>query len=416
MWAEPPPPPAHVATERDVTNEIESIRRDLLDLRSTRDRAHIDEIRRLEIERAVEGMIADSQVRSFRSGRPWNEIASEDGEFTLDLDFYMQSSWSFNRASGEETQRGFQIDTVRITFQGTIIDPTWSYQTRLTYSAGTPGTIQFGIIQKDLGNGVFIQTGLLEPSFSLEQSIDNNQQLGVYLSFTAGQWDCQSIPGVAAGWSSDDVRGWASITDAWGGQQNSFYPNQRLVFITRGEWKPFGDWNDLYDFNPYPDSTVPGMLLGVGAAQGWGSAAIGTPDEYSGVDTRLTADLSLQGPGLGGMATISWQSNVPLDPLDGGGDRLAVVSQVGWFLDPKIEFYARGEWGRTSNVDVESNDLGVMTLGFSWMPRSNRMIKFSAEFMQTWGNASYWAIDGDPGIRQVDEPQSIVRAQLQLSF
>ena len=44
------------------------------------------------------------------------------------------------------------------------------------------------------------------------------------------------------------------------------------------------------------------------------------------------------------------------------------------------------------------------------------MIKVSAEFMQVLGDARYWEIDGDPGIRQVETPQSIVRAQLQLSF
>jgi len=416
MWTEPPPPPAYIAPEPDISGEIESIRQDLAEIRDERNRIHIDELRRMEIERIVTDMIVDSQERSFGSGRPWNEIASEDGSFTMEIGMYTQSSWSINQTRGEAAERGFQVDTVRITFEGTIIDPTWSYQTRLTYSPDSTGYMQFAFVQKDLGNGAFVQMGLLEPSFSLEESIDNNQQLGVYLSFTAGQWDAQSIPGVTLGWSSDDLRGWASITDAWGGEQNSFFPNRRQVIIARGEWKPFGDWNDLYDFNPYPETVVPGMLVGIGAAQGWGSAAIGTPSEYTGPDTRLTADLSLQRPGLGGMATISWQSNVPLDPLDGGGDRLAVVSQVGWFLDPKFELYARGEWGRTTNVEVEAGDLGVMTLGFSWMPLSNRQIKFSAEFMQIWGDARYWSIDGDPGIRQIDEPQSIVRAQLQLSF
>lgn len=416
MWTEPPPPPAHTAPEPDISKEIDSIRRDLAEIRGERDRAWIDETRRMEIERVVADMIADSDDRSFGSGRPWYEIASPDGSFTMGIDFYMQSTWAFNRTLDQTTEKGFEIETVRLTFQGTIIDPTWSYQTRLTYLSDTPGFMQFAIIQKDLGDGAFVQMGLLEPLFTLEEAIDNNQQLGVYLSFLAGQWDCQSIPGVSLGWSSDDLRGWVSLTDAWGGEQNTFYRNQRQVIIARGEWKPYGDWNDLYDFNAYPESTIPGMLVGFGASHGWGTTAIGTPEEYTGADTRLTADVSLQRPGLGGMATISWQSNVPLEPLDGGGDRLAVVSQMGWFVDPQIVLYARGEWGRAMNIDVEPNELALMTCGFSWMPRSNRQIKFSAEFVQTWGDARYWAIDGDPGIRQVDERQSIVRAQLQLSF
>ena len=416
MWTEPPPPPAYIAPDPDIPGEIDSIRRDLAMIREERNRLHIDELRRVEIERMVTDVISDSRDRSFGSGRPWNEIASEDGSFTMNFGMYTHSSWTSNRTLGDPVERGFQIDTVRLTFQGTIIDPTWSYQTRLTYLSQGFGFMQFGFLQKTLGDGFFVQAGLLEPLFSLEEAIDNNQQLGVYLSFTAGQWDAQSLPGVSMGWAADDLRGWASLTDAWGGEQNSFVGNQRQGIIARGEWKPFGDWNDLYDFNPYPQSTVPGMLVGIGVAQGWGATNIGTPQEYSGPDTRLTADLSLQRPGLGGMATISWQSDVPLNPLDGGGDRLAVVSQIAWFIDPKIELYARGEWGRTTNVGVDVTDLGVMTVGFSWMPLSNQQIKFSAEFVRTWGDARYWDIDGDPGIRQVDQPQSIVRAQFQLSF
>ena len=364
----------------------------------------------------VADVVADSDERTFGSGRPWYGIASDDGSFTLDFDFYTQTSWSYNRATGLATERGFQVDTARLTFKGTVVDPTWSYQIRLLFEPESPGIMQFAIIQKELGDGVFLQTGLLQPAFALEQAISDNQVLGVGLSYTVGQWDTQSIPGVTLGWSSDDLRGWASLVDAWGGEQNSFDPNRRLCIIARGEWKPFGDWNDLYDFNPYPDSTVPGMLVGFGAAHGWGSAEIGTPDAYGGADTRLTADLSLQRPGLGGIATISWQSDVPLEPLDGGGDRLAVVSQVGWFIDPRLEIYARGEWGRAMNIGVEADDMALTTIGFSWMPRSNRQIKFSAEVMRIWGDARYWAIDGDSGIRQIDEPQSIIRAQIQLSF
>jgi hypothetical protein len=114
------------------------------------------------------------------------------------------------------------------------------------------------------------------------------------------------------------------------------------------------------------------------------------------------------------MVTISWQSDVPGSPLEGGGERLAIVSQVGWFLNPKFELYGRGEWGRPLGVDAD--DLASFTFGASWMPRSNRQVKFSVEYMRMWGDSRYWALDGDSGIRLIDDPQSIVRAQLQVSF
>ena len=413
MWSDPPPPPAFIATEPDITAEIEVIRAEIEGIRHARHQASIDELRREEISRIVTATIEESVGRRFENGRPWNGISSDDGSFTLDFDFYTQSSWCLNQAPDEVTEKGFQVDSVRLTFSGTIIDPTWSYQTRLLFLPGSSGQLQFGLIQKDLGDGFSIRAGFMDPAMTLEESIDNNQQLGVCLSFTAGQWDAESVPGVNLTWTSDSLRGWVDCTNAWGGNNDGFSRNQRQLIIARGEWKPFGDWDDLYDFNPYPESTEPGMLVGFGAAQSWGATAIGTPDEYSGSDQRLSADLSLQRPGIGGMASISWQSNVPGAPIDGGGDRLAVVSQCGWFIDPTIEVYGRGEWGRT--IDVEADDLVVTTIGASWMPRSNRMIKFSLEFMRMWGDARYWKIDGDPGIRTIDQPQSIVRAQLQLS-
>lgn len=414
MWSEPPPPPACIALDPDIATEIALVRREIDDLRRSRRETAIDELRREEISRIVTDTLADSSRRRFEKGGPWNGISSDDGSFTLEFDFYTQSSWSLNQAPGETTKRGFQVDCARLTFAGTIIDPTWSYQTRLLFLPDSPGQLQFGYVQKDLGDGFSIQAGLLDPPMTLEESIDNNQQLGVYLSFTAGQWDAESIPGVNLTWTSDDLRGWVTYADAWGGNQDGWVGNQRQTIIARGEWKPLGDWDDLYDFNPYPDSTIPGMLVGLGAAHGWGATALGTPNEYSGSDYRVSADLSLQQPGIGGMATISWQSDVPGDAIDGGGDRLAIVSQCGLFIDPTFEIYGRGEWGRV--VDVDADDLAVVTVGASWMPRSNRMIKFSLEFMRIWGDSRYWNIDGDPGIRPIDDPQSIVRAQLQLSF
>ncbi len=362
----------------------------------------------------VSAMIQDAEDRTFHSGRPWNEISSEDGSFTLEVDFYTQTSWSFNRSPGLDTEKGFQVDTARFTFEGTVVDPSWSYLTRVLFGPSGDSSVQFAIIEKNLGSGFSMQLGLIAPPFTLEEAINDNETLGVSLSFTAGQWDPQSVPGITWAWTSDDLRGWFTYADAWGGGQNTWIGNQRQTIVGRGEWKPFGDWNSLYHFNPYPDSTVPGMLVGLGASHGWGTAAIGTSQEYSGNDTRISADLSLQRPGLGGMATISWQSDVPGSPLEGGGERLAIVSQVGWFLNPKFELYGRGEWGRPLGVDVD--DLASFTFGASWMPRSNRQVKFSVEYMRMWGDSRFWALDGDSGIRLIDDPQSIVRAQLQVSF
>ena len=430
MTAEPPPPPIPivetmsidremgVGMETEIEREIRSIRAEIAAMRRQETTAHVDRIRRSEIQAMIATTLATTIDGTTKQGLqpepPWHRIVSRDGNFSLDLAIYTQVNWIANRTSAAPTDHGFEIGTVRITFAGSIIDPSLTYATRLTVGDQGLGTLEFATFQKQYDNGVMLQAGLIEPQFSLEQAIDNNQQLGVGLSFTAGQWDPSALPGLSIGWTSDDFRAWGTYSNDWGRSYVDVLRNQRQTVIGRAEWKPFGDWTDLYDFNAYPETIVPGMLLGVGGAFGWGATDIGGPNEADGDATRLTADVSLQSPGLGGMATISWQSGVPGTDLSGGGERLAVVGQAGWFLDPTVEVYARGEWGTPLLDGVE--DLRVFTVGASWMPRSNRMIKVSAEFMQVLGDARYWAIDGDPGIRQVETPQSIVRAQLQLSF
>ena len=107
-----------------------------------------------------------------------------------------------------------------------------------------------------------------------------------------------SAPGLSIGWTSDDFRAWGTYSNDWGRSYVDVLRNQRQTVIGRAEWKPFGDWTDLYDFNAYPETIVPGMLLGVGGAFGWGATDIGGPNEADGDATRLTADVSSQSPDL----------------------------------------------------------------------------------------------------------------------
>ena len=74
----------------------------------------------------------------------------------------------------------------------------------------------------------------------------------------------------------------------------------------------------------------------------------------------------------------------------------------------------RGEWGTI--LDREQQDIVMATIGTSWFPAGNSRVKVTAEFIQSWGSTVDWLVDGDLGILQVDEPQSIIRTQVQLAF
>ena len=180
-----------------------------------------------------------------------------------------------------------------------------------------------------------------------------------------------------------------------------------MVAIARGEWKPYGDWNDLYLFNPYPDRVQDGMLLGVGGAYSWGEGVA-----IDGDQTEVTADLSFQSPGVGFSSSINWQhwdSNQPL-----GGRRLAAMMQAAVMPTPNWSIYLRGEWGLI--LDGDQPDFFGATLGTSWFPSGDASVKLTVEVLGFLGDTSRWRQDGDVAILQVDGDQFAIRAQMQLSL
>ena len=97
-----------------------------------------------------------------------------------------------------------------------------------------------------------------------------------------------------------------------------------------------------------------------------------------------------------------------------GGTRWAAVSQVTGFLTPEFQLYGRYEWGRI--MDSGQKDVSIATVGMSYYPFKTRVIKYSLEFLYSFGATTNWLMDGDPGIRLTNEPQAIVRSQLQITF
>ena len=97
-----------------------------------------------------------------------------------------------------------------------------------------------------------------------------------------------------------------------------------------------------------------------------------------------------------------------------GGTRWAGEAQATGFLNSQLQLYGRYEWGTIT--DSDERDLSIVTVGTSIYPFEDITIKFSAEFIRSFGSTQNWATDGDVGFIQSSEPQNIIRTQLQLSF
>ena len=408
-----------------VQSEIESLRSEINDYRSSLGTLNIDEERAASIRALVTDTLADAEGRASlqHADEPtfptkWNSIESPDGNFSLNTSIYTQIDWIYNNHGNVQTggsAMGASIRRCRLTFTGQVIDPTWNFFVRLEFGANGAGQVGAAFIEKDLGEGWSMQAGLLFAVFSLEEAISNTEELGADLSFVAGQFDTELVNGVLAHYEADDYRFW--LTYCNGAREVGIDPlkNNMQGVLFRGEYKFFGNWDDLYNFNPNPETIEPGMMLGFGGTYNWGDYNTSSPnpnDRVFGPNTYLTTALTWQVPGFSIMSCGYYQDSPNAGNF--GGTRWAAVGQVTGFVLPVLQLYCRGEWGTIRNSDQK--DVKVITLGTSYYLNGTNKVKVSAEFIYTWGSTLFWELDGNQGFINTEQNQAIFRTQLQFSF
>ena len=409
---------AFASSDHEIRNddrvqiEIDALRMEIGILRDERVEASLDATRRMEVRRMVTDALADAELRTNHSGRAWNEIASADGDFTLEADVIMQYDWVLNSTASEPTRYGFSLDTLWLSLAGTVFGPKWSYG--ICAEVGPEGTFNpdYAFVQHQFEGGLFIQAGILSECFSLEQAINPNEQLGASLSFVAGQFDAGQPEGILVGRQFDQWRFWSTLSNGWGQSFIDPLENQRTGLMTRVEIKPFGDWSALYMFNPYPGLVERGLLFGFGGSFDWGDYATGTGRAISGDATRATVDVSWQQGGFGLMAAAYYQDEGVSQT--NGGRRWAAVAQTAFFPVSTWDVYARGEWGAVENG--ARSDFVMATIGTSWIPAGDSRLKVVFELVGSWGSTADWDVDGNVGILATDGDQTVLRTQLQFAF
>ena len=407
-----------------IQSEIDLLREEINTYRDEQASFNLDEARVQHIRAMALDVLNDAEsrtsLRDAMSSPKWNTIQSADGNFSLNLSMYAQIDWAMNETRTGGTEWGMEIRRLRLTFSGNVIDPSWKYFVRLMLNTDGTGTDQAAYITKDFGDGWEMQMGLLFGLFCLEQDISNTQELGCGLSFISGQWDPGSVNGLLVNNTQEHTRFWATLSNGFQQTYSKPLDNNRLGMMFRGEYKPFGNWDDLNCFNPHPDID-PGIMLGFGASYDWGDyndPSNGT--QTTGPATRLTADFTWQVPGFSIMTCGYYQDwseggeNWASPNPQNGGTRWGAVGQVTGFLTPQWQLYGRGEWGTI--VEADQSDLKVFTFGASYYPNDTPEIKISAEMIQTWGSSRNWSIDGDTGFLNTGEDQTIFRTQVQVSF
>ncbi|MAB71114.1 MAG: hypothetical protein CMJ54_01240 [Planctomycetaceae bacterium] len=324
----------------------------------------------------------------------------------------MQYDWVLNSTASEPTRYGFSLDSLWLSLSGTVFGPKWSYG--VCAEVGPEGRFEpdYAYVQHQFESGLFIQAGIVSEYFSLEQAINSNEQLGASLSFVAGQFDAGQPEGLVLGRQFDQWRFWSTLSNGWGQSFIDPLENQRTGLMTRVEIKPFGSWNALYMFNPYPGLVERGLLFGFGGSFDWGDYATGTRRAISGDATRATVDVSWQQSGFGIMAAAYYQDEAVSQT--NGGRRWAAVAQTAFFPVSTWDVYARGEWGAVENG--ARSHFAMATIGTSWIPAGDSRLKVVFELVGSWGSTADWDVDGNIGILATDGDQTVFRTQLQFAF
>jgi len=398
-----------------IQAEIDQVRAEIAEFRRGLEGDLIDRDRARHIRSIVADVLGESELRTslrntYAPDDDWNVFGSEDGRFTMEVNYFLQADWIYNRTESEHAEYGFQIQRSRLTFSGNVFGDTFGYYCRLDSGDGQIST-EATYLQLNFAENWSLQGGLIYSMFSLEENISSDMELGVNLSFVAGQFDQETQSGLVLAWQGDSTRFWLTYSNGFGQTDVNPMSNTRQGFMFRVGYKPFGNWDSLYDFNPHPETTEPGILLGFAAAQDWGTS-IDQGTTVTGPATRATADVTWQMSGFSIMSAAYYQ-----DWSEGGnlgGTRWAAVGQVTGFLTPKFQLYGRYEWGRI--MDSLESDVSMLTAGMSYYPFKTRTVKYSLECLYSFGSTTNWLIDGDPGIRLTTEPQAIIRSQIQLGF
>ena len=409
-------------------------------------------------------------------------LASADGNYSLSIKGETQFRWAYESrdigtataaqgsplASTSEDVWGFEVRRARLTFFGTVVDPSWYYEVKLAFNrSGGAAILEDAFLEKRFDDGVNLRVGQFKTPF-LRESIDSaTGLLAVERSlvdtfFTAGR-----AQGLRLAWESDVVRvegfygselaaagsapysivnGSATELNAGsalgipGSQNTGFNAVQTdYAFIGRIEAKTGGEWKQFKDMQSYRGEAA-AALFGLAGYVQQVAPISGTNGATPDVMWSTTADMRVDFGGssifiYGVYRDISLQE---AQPTRGGGDaddlqQWGAVAQGGYFVTDDIEAFIRYEVGNSdtdkyraqATVDeAQAEELSILTVGANWWPAGvKNRIKVSGDFGYAFTPIVDFAASGADWLPAYTEADGetfggewVVRTQLQFTF
>jgi hypothetical protein len=392
--------------------------------------------------------------------------------------------WTTNDANAE----GFDIPEAQIWLDGHLFGPGIRYMLRGSFESsrateistsnvrvGDNSSGQFTLLDAwtrfDLDSQWSFRAGQFRLPFAREELVDWQYQLATQrslISYSMGVWYSQ---GLELGYADDFFR--AQVAFSGGGQDNIGSQlklnsgteglNQPWIdgdgswaFTGRMEFKPYGSWEQFKQFTS-PGGNPFGMLLGFGINYQESEADLGTSTlpAPQGNNTRfdLTVDASFDFGGLSVFAAGYYSYNdSKATYIEGGSNqgpvttpdyfdtgvwtKWGLVLQSGFYIEPKIELYARYELGSFESPDNDfirnnlttqstpsfgalygfENNLSIVNVGVNWYI-DGQDIKWTTQFGYALDSVDPSWYNWETGWRVTGSRDALVfQSQLQLLF
>jgi hypothetical protein len=408
---------------------------------------------------------------------------------------------NFNQSGIAKAAYGFELRRVKLGFSGHVIDPGWQYSVTLAYqqyfgsnldpvgaangSNSTSGSLadgggvtggdnfgsgfslENGYLARDLGNGFSVKFGQFKSPFLREWLVSSRSQLAIERSIMTTLFSTGWTQGIELDWNNDSLRAMISYNDGANNANIGSISGTNVFAVTgdnlgvgfaqwaftgRGEWKPFGSWQQFNDFSSMRGETS-GLLLG--AAINWqrggqqdvgNTSTIVTPGSGNAEATFLTWTIDATWELGGASLFAAWAMNTAYTvPLGNNSiNTYGTIVQGGYFVSNDVELFARWEWMSTASTPDNSpqsvntpsgeniNFLGaynsfvnnIGTVGFNWYIGGARGLKFTSDFGVSWKPLIFQTgLFGDniAGAEYREEGvggggQLVARTQLQLLF
>jgi len=414
------------------------------ELHALNDDNWLTEQRAEEIRSLISETLADVDTRSslldagLTAG--WNDhyfLASHDGRFRLQLDGQIQFRWMWNYHDQPDHHRhGFEFTRTKLTFRGHVFNPDLTFLIRTDVTRNEPGLVTGLYFLRDawfryrLNNEWTVRFGRFKLPFTREELVPSQYQQAVERSLVNESMNLGRTDGVEFTYADRtkkfifmysegaiDSLGGFGIAGQSGGvtSMTAGVGDTEYAITTRGEYLLAGNWQQFADFTS-PLGEEFGMM--VGGALHWEESESQGGFSFGRDETRwygATLDASLEWGGANVFASGAWHY---VDAPNFHTQTWGWVVQAGAYFTPKLEFFARWEYGWWDTAAASFPDLNLLTIGANYY-FDGHDLKLSMDFGygfsvidDAWdSDIAQWRPESAP-----NDPQIVFRTQFQLLF